>query len=207
MINREIAAFSVLFLIIGVVILMSMSSSPEKSVAPVQLPDLETSFCSIVEGAGTDYRALMRRYSAAKDAKNGIVQQQLTQQMTSVYKTRNTSLFQILMQADFAFEGWSVSVVKIRSPEDNRVGLDFQPVCSTATVHAYAPADPNSLNLLAALKQGDKIIVSGRFVERWGGKAGSTPGRPVSAEEFEGSFTESGAMDEPEYSALVTQLK
>jgi hypothetical protein len=208
MVNRNVAALAVLFLIVGVIVLMSIGGSPEKPAEQIKFPQLQSDFCSIMEGAGADYRKLLHQYSAATDAKNGIVQQQLSQQMTSIYQLRNKGVFEYLQRADFNFEDWIITVEKISSPNGGRVDLDFHPACSPATtVHARVSAESNHLNFLASLKQGDRIMVSGRFIERWGGKASSVPGKPVSAEEFEGSLTQSGSMNEPEYSAVITVLK
>lgn len=207
MINRNIAALVVLLVIVGVVVLMSIGGPPQKVAEPIKLPELQTAFCGTVEGATADYRSLSGQYSAASEAKNGIVQQQLTQQMTVAYHDRNVEVFRLLKQADFAFENWMITVERISSPSGNRIQLDFHPVCApNTTIHAGVAAEPNYLNFLAGLKQGDRITASGRFVERWGGKAGATPGKPVSAEEFEGSFTEKGSMTNPEYSAVIAAL-
>jgi hypothetical protein len=69
--------------------------------------------------------------------------------------------------------------------------LTLHPLCSPITkIHAAVAATPETLDLLSRKKTGDRLMISGRFVERFGGKAGAIPGDPVSAEEFEGSFTE-----------------
>jgi hypothetical protein len=207
MVNRNIAGLAILLLSFGVIVLIAIRVPPEKAAEPIKLPELQTAFCGTVEGAMADYRSLLRRYSAASDAKNGIVQEQLTQQMTTAYRNRNMEVFRLLKQADFSFENWTITIEKIRAPSGNRIGLDFHPVCApNTTIHASAAAEPNYLNFLAGLKQGDRITVSGRFVERWGGKAGATPSNPVSSEEFEGSFTESGSMTGPEYTAVITAV-
>jgi len=48
------------------------------------------------------------------------------------------------------------------------------PLCSRESLREFT-SKPRYLNFLAGLKQGDRIVVNGRFVERWGGKAGAIP--------------------------------
>jgi hypothetical protein len=67
-------------------------------------------------------------------------------------------------------------------------------------------ASPMNIAILSQKMQGDHLVASGRFIERWGGKVGTVPRKPASSEEFEGSFTEAGSMREPEYTSVITLL-
>jgi hypothetical protein len=181
---------------------------PSNQVTEPALSAQELQFCSIVEGATADYRELARQWNVANDQKNGIVKAQLTAEMTKVYKDRNQSVFKSVQQTRFAFDNWTVVIAEISYPDPKTLRFTLHPLCSPITkIHAAVAATPETLDLLSRKKTGDRLMISGRFVERFGGKAGAIPGDPVSAEEFEGSFTESGAMQEPEYSTAITLLK
>jgi hypothetical protein len=182
----------------------------------VTLPSLESEFCSIVENANSTYRILAREREVANDQQNGIRVQQIEQHMTSVFRTRNEDIFRLMQGAGFAAENWLVSVIKINAPMDDChtnmpscIFVDVRPLCSPITIiHANTPAAPTQLQFLAAKQRGDHLVMSGAFVERWGGPtSAASPVMPTSPEEFEGSFRESGSMGNPEYSVDVTQWR
>ena len=173
-----------------------------------QVPALQLRFCGIIENAASSYRGLLQQSEIARKQQNGIVQQRLSAEMTSIYRARNVNIFQAVQQANFVFDGWLINVEKIRSPDGSNVSFDSHPSCSPiTTIHATVAASAVNIELLSGKKQGDSLTVTGKFVERWGGKAGGIPGNPVSPEEFEGSFTEVGSITEPEYSAVGMLLK
>jgi hypothetical protein len=180
----------------------------------MSLPDQESEFCSIVENANSAYRALAREQSVADKQQNGIRVQQIEQQMTSAYRKRNEDIFRLMKRKNFSEDNWLVTVVKINSPmEDCHTNMpscifvDVHPLCSQiTTVHAVTATTPIQIQFLAAKQQGDRLVMSGMFVERFGGAtAAASPVMPTSPEEFEESFTESGSMREPEYSVDVRQ--
>jgi hypothetical protein len=165
----------------------------------IKLPEQQVEFCAIVENGKSKYRDLLHRWSAANDAKNGIVTAQLSSEMTTVYRSRNEDIFRLLERTQFNFEDWSMTVLEINSVINGFVELKIHPLCSKITViHATVAAVPMALEVLAKKKLGDPLVASGTFVEK------HTLTKPVSPEKFEMSFTESGSMDEPEYTAAIT---
>jgi hypothetical protein len=210
--NREIATLVVAIAGVALFVWLGLDDpKPSGQIAnpskPNPLPTQQVEFCSIVENATATYRDLSRQWTVANEQKNGIVKQQLSTEMTKVYRTRNQDVFRAVQQTKFAFDNWTVVIAEISYPDKTKLRFTLQPLCSPMTkVHAALPATPENLDLLSKKKTGDRLVITGRFVERFGGQANATPGNPVSAEEFEGSFTESGAMQEPEYSAVITQL-
>jgi hypothetical protein len=136
----------------------------------------------------------------ADKEKNGIVKAQLSGEMTSVYRSRNEDIFRLLERSQFGFDNWVMAVVEIDSVIGVDVSLKFHPLCSKiTTIHATAGAVPANLELLSKKKKGDRLVVSGLFIEQR-----YTRIKPTSPEKFEMSFTESGSMSEPEYAALIT---
>jgi hypothetical protein len=89
------------------------------------------------------------------------------------------------------------------------VTIDVHPTCSDTTlIHLYLPTSPARLELLANKSVGDRLTVTGSFVEKNGGAmSADAPVMPTSWDDLEGSFTESGAMKEPEYSADISALE
>jgi hypothetical protein len=207
-VNREIATLIVALGVVALIVWMGKNdSAPSNKATEPALATQEQEFCYFVESATADYRDLLRRWSVANDQKNGIVKAQLTAEMTKIYKDRNQSVFRYVQQSHFNFENWTVVIAEISYPDPKTLRFTLHPLCSSITkIHAAVAATPDTLDLLSRKKTGDRLMISGRFVERFGGKAGAIPGDPVSAEEFEGSFTESGAMQEPEYSTVITLL-
>lgn len=132
--------------------------------------------------------------------------------MTAVSRSRNADVFRVVQQANFHFDDWTMTVMRIDSPEHNTRGyvansiyFEVHPVCSTITkIRAWTEATQQTIDLFAQKRQGDKIMVSGDFLESFGGPETATS--PPSADEFEGSFTEFGSMDEPEYSVFVSAV-
>jgi hypothetical protein len=182
----------------------------------MRLPDQESGFCSIVENANAAYESLAREQSVAKKQQNGIRVQQIEQQKTSVYRKRNEDIFRLVKQKKFSVDSWLVSVVKISSPMDDChtnmpscIFVDVHPLCSQiTTVHAVTAATQVQLQFLSEKQHGDQLVMNGMFVARFGGAtAAASPVMPTSSEEFEGSFTESGSMREPEYSVDVRQWR
>ena len=168
-------------------------------VEDIKLPEQQVEFCSILENGKSKRDDLLHRWGAANDAKNGIVTAQLSGEMTAVYRSRNEDIFRLLERTQFNFENWSTTVVEINSVSNGFVDLKIHPLCSKITViHATASAVPTQLEVLAKKKLGDPIVVSGTFLEK------HTRIEPTSPEKFEMSLTESGSMDEPEYTAAIT---
>jgi hypothetical protein len=182
----------------------------------MSLPDQESEFCSIAENANSAYGALARERSVAEKQQNGIRVQQIEQQMTSVYHKRNDDIFRLVKQKRFSADNWVVTVVKINAPISgchtnmpSCIFVDVHPLCSQiTTVHAVTAATPIQIQFLAAKQQGDQLMMSGMFVEQFGGAtAAASPVIPTLAEKFEGSFRESGSVQEPEYVVDVRQWR
>ncbi len=156
--------------------------------------------CSIIKEAESKYTSLKDKRSTARSENNGIVEQRLTTEMTSVYSARNAEIFEFAKQTDFSFKDWLVIVRRIGSPSKSTVLVDFRLVCSRGTpptwISSYIPISHAIVEFLSKAKDGDYLLVSGVF---WG-KGGS-------ANELEKSLTESGSMYEPEYRADITLLK
>jgi hypothetical protein len=142
--------------------------------------------------------------------------QQIEEKMTALYTTRNANVFRLIKQSNFKLDNWPVIVAAIQSPMKNChtnmpscVYVDVHPNCSlVATIHALTAATPMNLQLLSTKQHGDQFMVSGLFVKKWGGPtAAASPVLPTSPDDVEGSFSESGSMSEPEYSADITVLK
>jgi hypothetical protein len=200
--NWKIAAFITLLVIAGTGTLLFRDSAVGKDDnSPSQQ---ETEFCSTVENAWRSYGDLSVQRDVARRNNNGIVVQQFENKMTSVYRQRNNDVFAQLSRADFAFDAWILSIVRIMAPSNGRVKVDANPVCSEITVvHTDVSATPEYLNVLSLFKQGSRFMASGRFVQAAMGRGT----RPESPEYLESSITELGSMHEPEYTASVTSLK
>lgn len=187
----------VLILSVGAVAFSYLNKLPQKE--EIKLPEQQIEFCSIVENGKSKYYNLLDRWSVANREKNGIVTSQISGEMTAVYRSRNEDIFRLLERTQFNFENWSMTVVEINSVINGFVDLKIHPLCSKITViHASVAAVPMALEVLAKKKLGDPLVVSGTFVEKYARV------EPTSPEKFEMSFTESGSMDEPEYTAIIT---
>jgi hypothetical protein len=189
--------FIIMVILGGAVAWLYTNKLPEKE--GVKLPEQQVEFCSIVENAKSKYYDLLHRWSAADEQKNGIVTAQLSGEMTSVYRSRNEDIFRLLERTQFSFENWLMIVVEIKSAINGFVDLKVHPLCSKITIiHATADAVPMYLDLLSKKKLGDRLVMSGTFVQKY------SRAKPSSPEKFEMSLTRSGSMDEPEYTAVIT---
>lgn len=189
------------------VILFQNRSEPTSNAANQEpiVPQQEAAFCSIANNASSQYHELAAQASAAHNQKNGIVGQRLSTEMTSVYRTRNQDVFQLLGKNGFNFEGWQVTLEQIYSVDQTsgKLHFIFHPTCSPiTTIHADASSNSTSVELLSRKGQGDQLIVSGIFVQPFGKPAIA----PIDPQKFEQSFTEAGSMSAPEYSAVVRIL-
>ncbi len=181
----------------------------------VPLPASEDQFCSIINVATSTYNSLSQQRDIAHSQQNGIVEDQFTRQMTEVYRKRNADAFNTAEQTNFHFDNWVVSIMRVSSPQqhwsgylDAAIPFDIHPLCSTILkIRAAAAATNGNINLLSQKRQGDYLAMTGMFLRRFSGPANATsPPLPTSADEFEDSFTESGSMDEPEFSVLVMTI-
>jgi hypothetical protein len=92
-----------------------------------------------------------------------------------------------------------VAIVEIDRPFEGRVDVKVRPTCSTTTLlHVRVGGD--AIQFLAAKKQHDRVFLTGRFTEKYWRET------PASAEKFEGSFTDSGSMQESEFWVLTVAL-
>ena len=166
---------------------------------PVSLPDQENQFCSIINAAASAYNSLSERWDTAHSQRNGIVETQITRDMTMIYRTRNADAFHAVEQRKFDFDNWVVNIIRVRTPDQHwtdylRAAVIFEvhPVCSPLLkIHAATAATQTNVDLLSQKRQGDSLIVSGMFLQRWSGPTTATlPPMPSSPDEFEGSFTE-----------------
>jgi hypothetical protein len=165
------------------------------------IPSQQLQFCSILEEAKSKYEMLDKQERVAREQKSGIVQKRLTDEMTAVHRARNQAIFRALGSTDFKFEDWLLIVREIGVPSTSDIPLKLQPACApSTTIHATTAASPANLDMLAKNKQGDRLLVSGAFVRR-------ETSRPTPAEQFERSYTESGSIRAPEYTATMTRIK
>jgi hypothetical protein len=196
--------------------LLTLLGIPAHAQQETGLPTEESEFCSVVNNATAAYTALSHQRSAAEEQHNGIRVQQIEQEMTSVYRIRNEKVFQLIARKEFELKGWVTTIVTINSPIENCdtnmlscVFVDVHPLCSPITsIHAVTSATPAFLQFLSNKKRGDRLVVTGMFVDQWGGPTeAASPVLPTSPEHFEGSFTEAGSMRQPEYHVDVTRLQ
>jgi DNA-directed RNA polymerase subunit RPC12/RpoP len=203
----------VVIVVVGIAIYLLNRASYQPPTVP--LPASEEQFCSIINAATSTYNSLSQQRDIARSQRNGIVEDQLTRQMTDVYRKRNTDAFHAAQQINFRFNNWIVSIMRVSSTEEHWSGyldaaipFDVHPLCSTISkIRAATAATQTNIGLLSQKRQGDHLVMSGMFLRRFSGPANAaSPPLPISADEFEGSFTESGSMDEPEFSVLVTTV-
>jgi hypothetical protein len=179
------------------------SSTNAPSAPEPQLPTQEAEFCRILEYAKQVYGGLRTQWWAAREQKNGIVQDRLSAEMTSRYASRNADVFRLIEQNNFTFEDWFGIVKGITPwPEKEKIIVRFHPFCSSfTTIHGLVVKTPANVDFLSLKKKGDRLLVTGRFAAKRGAQ-----GDPTSPEELEGSLTEGGSMDAPEYTAAITLL-
>ena len=121
--------------------------------------------------------------------------------MDGVVAMPNKTVFEASKRIRFIFEQWRVTLQKTAAPDHANVEFDLQPACADMiTLHASITGWRN-IEVLSKKKQGDKLIVSGRFV------AGPSDGaEPSSADKFELSYTVSGSMRNPEYLVVASSV-
>lgn len=208
--NQPIGCLGIL--VIAGFVVWFLNQIPAQQPTTEGLPESENQFCSIINTATSTYNSLSEQKDAAHSQRNGILEDRLTRQMTAVSQSRNADAFQAVQQANFRFDNWVVSVLRVSSPMEHWSGylaaaipFDVRPVCSTILkIHAATAATQENTTLLSEKREGDQVVISGVFLQQFSGPASATsPPLPTSEEEFEGSFTESGSMSEPEFSVLV----
>jgi hypothetical protein len=179
-------------------------------------PLFETDFCRVVENATAAYKDLSSQRDAAKEKQNQIAAAKIITRMTNVQQTRNVDVYNLAKRNMFRVDNWLTTIVRIASPQENChtnmpscVFVDVHPACSAIIViHAIVPVSSARLQFLSLKGAGDPLTISGTFVERWGGSVDApAPVMPPSSKEFEGSFTESGSMEQPEYTVDIAQLQ
>jgi len=164
----------------------------------VSLPEQEIRFCEITYSAGTKYFDLARKAKTARDNRNGILESEAQKAMTAIANERNMDISNLLQQTGLSFESWVVDLLEIEAPNETKITFSVSPSCSKDTIiHISAPAKGPHIATLSTKQKGDTLIVSGRFDAR---EAGSKNQKPV---RLEGSITERGSMEEPEYNATL----
>jgi len=202
-------------LVIAGVVIWLLNQIPAQRPTTEGLPESENRFCSIIDTATSTYNSLSQQKDTAHSQRNGIVEDQLTRQMTAISQRRNVDAFRAVQQANYRFDNWVVGVIRVNSPTQRwsgylspAVSFDVRAVCSTILkIRAVTAATQGNVSMLSQKREGDRIVISGVFLEHFGGSTSATsPPLPKTAEEFEGSLTESGSMSEPVFSALVMNL-
>jgi len=118
--------------------------------------------------------------------------------MTATANERSIDVSNLLQQTGLSFESWVVDLLEIEAPNEIKITFSVSPSCSKDTIiHISAPAKGPHIATLSTKQKGDTLIVSGRFDEREGGNRNQKPVR------LEGSITERGSMEEPEYHATL----
>ena len=126
--------------------------------------------------------------------------------MTSLRDTRNEDIFRLVERTSFGFETWLVVVKTIGSPTATEVSFSFRPSCSPiTTIYASVAATSTYLDLLSKNKQGDRLVVTGRFLAT--AFRFALQEKPTKPGDLEGSITDDGAITAPEYWAVITLLK
>jgi len=174
-------------------------------VEPVSEPD----FCSVVNNASAAYAALYEQWNTAGKEGNKVRQSQIADRMTQRQRLRDVQVFELVRSHAFAFDQWQASVINVNSPQQDWVKVDVHLNCSPITlIHAWIHATPRILQFLGELKRNDHLLMTGKITHAWGGPITSTPspGPPGSANDLEGSLTESGSMKEPEYTVALTTI-
>jgi hypothetical protein len=171
----------------------------EPSPPPAKVTEYQKRFCEALEDARAKYYQLLGQWSAADKEKNGIVQQRVSNEMDNIIRQRNQRIFALAQQRSFVVDGWQVAIVEIDRPFQGWVDVKARLTCSRTTLlHVRVGGD--GISLLAAKKQNDRLFVTGRFTEKYGRDT------PQSAEKFEGSLTDSGSMQEPEFWLVAKTL-
>jgi hypothetical protein len=195
--------FLVLVLLTAGLLCSCREESKSEAAPIISVPQVQSEFCTIVEKAWTEYEGLSRQADAV-DPNHRLAKKQLEDRMTVVWSRRNDEVFRLLGQTQFGFEGWVFKMAKIGAPDGRRVEVDARPICSKiAVLHAYVAVEGGHLDRLAKAKIGDGVTLSGKFVQTYGGQIRP----PQSSRYLEKSFTESGSMREPEYTAEISELK
>jgi hypothetical protein len=81
----------------------------------INLPYQQVAFCLILGNATSTYNDQFRQLKAAQEQNNGIISQQLTADLTSVYRFRNKDIFRLVELTTFAFAEWLVTLESILS--------------------------------------------------------------------------------------------
>jgi hypothetical protein len=187
------------------------------------VPDQERQFCDVINKATSDYSSLSKQEEVARQQRNGIVEDRLSRTKTDVFHTRNEDVFKLVSANGFKLDNWVFVISRISGPYTpdnnlpmkwlpNYVAIDATPMCSANTqIEARVVATQEIVDFLSSKKKGDQIVMSGQFLQRFGGErdAASPPVATlstVSSEKFEGSLTEKGSMSEPEYKIYVPSL-
>jgi hypothetical protein len=136
------------FVTIAGIINYSNDSPPEQS------PEAEIEFCTIINAATATYNSLERDRKTAYREKNLISWNQITHDMGAKYRKRNIDVLASLKEIDFRFEGWIMSIDKVRGASPSSVRFDIKPICSTiTTLHARVTSTPQNIDFLAKKKR------------------------------------------------------
>ncbi|MBR1267661.1 hypothetical protein JQ629_09090 [Bradyrhizobium sp. AUGA SZCCT0222] len=171
-------------------------------VNPSRIPEQEQRFCDITANASAKYFSLAADMKKARDEKNGILEKRIEEAMAATKRDRDAAILKLARDRNFKIDDWSVRMLKVGTPSSKRVTFSVRPLCSNiVTIHLTASPNGDILEVLAAKRAGDVFLVSGAFA----GSRTDTDDPFVAPEagRLEQSITERGAMEEPEYWALL----
>jgi hypothetical protein len=141
----------------------SSSNVPRSSAH--SLPEQENRFCEITTAASKRYFRLAQEAKKARDDKNGILEKRAQEAMIDEVRNRNKQVLELAQEMSFAFDSWSVRLLKIDNPSNKQVTFSVRPLCSDiVTIHLAGPANGPLVETLASKQAGDRLVVSGTFV-------------------------------------------